>query len=105
MPVTVATTGTVRFLVGAAVGVDFVAANTVKDDAAAFGFETGVIAAIIIDPQAEKKCREEEAVEDGGSGEVEHGGAVPYPVGASDRVTTENEKWMAGGVKGSDRKK
>jgi hypothetical protein len=71
--VLIVATGTLTELGAGMRRVKLVATNAVKDGLAALQLETGVFATVIIKPQAEKHRRDQQAVDDGSGGEIEHG--------------------------------
>ena len=53
-------------------GINPIASHAVKNPTTTLGLETGMIATIIIDPKTQKKCRHQEAVDNGGGREIKH---------------------------------
>jgi hypothetical protein len=49
-----------------------ITADAVKRRLPALAFESAVIAPIIVKPQAEKNCRHQQTVKNGGAGEIKH---------------------------------
>jgi hypothetical protein len=49
-----------------------ITADAVKRRLSALAFESAVIAPIIVKPQAEKNCRHQQTVKNGGAGEIKH---------------------------------
>ena len=53
-------------------GVEMAAGDAVKRGLAALALEAGMIAAVVVKPQAEKDRRDEQAIDDDRSGQGEH---------------------------------
>jgi hypothetical protein len=53
-------------------GIERIASYTVENRLASLAFESPMVAAIIVEPQSQKNCSDERAVDHDGRGEFEH---------------------------------
>ena len=73
-------------------GVNGVAADAVKDRLAALALETSMVPAIVIKPQPEKYCADDDAINHRGGGKFEHSSTMAHRTTYAKRCQRQSAK-------------